>query len=46
MYPNADANFLKNPPIHPPHIQRQVPESIFYPKAVLPRILKLFLNHV
>ena len=46
MYTRADADLLKSTPILPPHNQRQVPESIFYPKVALPRTLKLFLNHV
>jgi hypothetical protein len=45
MCSGADLNILKDSDIHPPHIQLQVPESILYPKAALPRILEFCLNH-
>ncbi len=45
MYPSAEADILKNPPVLPPHTQREVPESTLYPKAALSRTLELCLNH-
>ena len=44
IYPTAEADIQKDTDIHPPH--SQVPESVFCPKAALPRTLELRLNHV
>lgn len=45
MYPSAERDILKNPPVLPPHTQRQVLESTPFPKVALPYTLELRLNH-
>ena len=45
MCTGADSDILKNTDIDPPHIQLRVPESVVYPKTVLPHTLELCPNH-